>query len=130
MCIHSLTQEDKKDKRLSIGVLDIFGFESFQINSFEQLCINFCNENLQQFFVHHIFKLEQAEYDKERIKWEHIEFKDNQEILDILAAKPLNIISLVDEESKFPKVCASMCKCVHVRCAYVCACEVRLCVCM
>eukprot|EP00731_Ephydatia_muelleri_P029534 Em0021g57a len=95
--------EDKKDKRLSIGVLDIFGFESFQINSFEQLCINFCNENLQQFFVHHIFKLEQAEYDKERIQWEHIEFKDNQEILDILSAKPLNIISLVDEESKFPK---------------------------
>ena len=85
-------------------MLDIFGFETFEINSFEQLCINFCNENLQQFFVHHIFKLEQAEYDKEGIRWEHIQFKDNQEILDLLAAKPLNIIALIDEESKFPKV--------------------------
>ena len=100
-------QENKRDKRLSIGVLDIFGFETFEINSFEQLCINFCNENLQQFFVHHIFKLEQAEYDKEGIKWEHIQFQDNQEILDLLAAKPLNIIALIDEESKFPKVCLS-----------------------
>jgi myosin-7 len=96
-------KENRRDKRLSIGVLDIFGFETFETNSFEQLCINFCNENLQQFFVHHIFKLEQAEYDKEGIKWEHIHFQDNQEILDLLAAKPLNIIALIDEESKFPK---------------------------
>ena len=102
-------QENKRDKRLSIGVLDIFGFETFETNSFEQLCINFCNENLQQFFVHHIFKLEQAEYDKEGIKWEHIQFEDNQEILDLLAAKPLNIIALIDEESKFPKVNVHVC---------------------
>ena len=97
-------QENPRDKRLSIGILDIFGFETFEVNSFEQLCINFCNEKLQQFFVHHIFKLEQAEYDKEHIAWEHIQFKDNQDILDLLAAKPLNIIALIDEESKFPKV--------------------------
>ncbi|KAF6038480.1 ck [Bugula neritina] len=87
----------------SIGVLDIFGFELFDNNSFEQLCINFANENLQQFFVHHIFKLEQAEYDSEGIQWEHIKFVDNQEILDLIAIKKLNIVALVDEEAKFPK---------------------------
>ena len=102
--VWSSLQEDRRQKRLSIGVLDIFGFETFDTNSFEQLCINFCNENLQQFFVHHIFKLEQAEYDREGIRWEHIKFTDNQDILDLLSAKPLNIISLIDEESRFPKV--------------------------
>ncbi|KAJ8981407.1 hypothetical protein NQ317_010345 [Molorchus minor] len=68
-----------------------------------QLCINYANENLQQFFVNHIFKLEQDYYTKEGISWSNICFIDNQDILDMLGAKPLNVFSLIDEESKFPK---------------------------
>lgn len=84
--------------------MDISGFENFDVNSFEQLCINYANENLQQFFVRNIFKIEQESYTSEGISWINIDFVDNQEIIEMIGTKPLNIMSLIDEESIFPKV--------------------------
>ncbi|OMO78429.1 IQ motif, EF-hand binding site [Corchorus capsularis] len=86
-----------------IGVLDIYGFESFETNSFEQFCINFTNEKLQQHFNQHVFKMEQAEYKNEEIDWSYVEFVDNQDVLDLLEKKPGGIISLLDEACMFPK---------------------------
>ncbi|XP_029684521.1 unconventional myosin-VIIb [Takifugu rubripes] len=95
--------EESEVPQQTIGLLDIFGFENFDKNSFEQLCINFANEHLQQFFVKHVFTLEQEEYARENIVWTRIDYQDNQRILDALAIKPLNMLALIDEESNFPK---------------------------
>lgn len=94
---------DEESKRF-IGVLDIYGFEFFEKNSFEQFCINWANEKLQQQFNQHIFKLEQAEYVREKIDWAYIEFADNQPILSLIEDKnPLGIIPILDEQCRFPK---------------------------
>lgn len=100
--INEIVSVNKRNGRASIGLLDIFGFENFTVNSFEQICINYANENLQQFFVHHILKLEQEYYTKEGINWSNISFVDNKEILDMVGMTPMCIFSLIDEESKFP----------------------------
>jgi len=84
-----------------IGVLDIYGFEHFAKNSFEQFCINYANEKLQQEFNAHVFKLEQEEYLREEIDWTFIDFSDNQPCIDLIEGK-LGILSLLDEESRLP----------------------------
>ncbi|KAK7397333.1 hypothetical protein VNO78_18501 [Psophocarpus tetragonolobus] len=100
--INNSIGQDSNSKSL-IGVLDIYGFESFKCNSFEQFCINFTNEKLQQHFNQHVFKMEQEEYTKEKINWSYIEFVDNQDVLDLIEKKPGGIISLLDEACMFPK---------------------------
>ncbi|KAH9617524.1 hypothetical protein KSS87_020702 [Heliosperma pusillum] len=86
----------------SISILDIYGFESFDKNSFEQFCINYANERLQQHFNRHLFKLEQEEYIQDGIDWTRVEFEDNQACLNLFEKKPLGLLSLLDEESTFP----------------------------
>uniref|UniRef100_A0AAZ3Q554 Unconventional myosin-IXb-like n=1 Tax=Oncorhynchus tshawytscha TaxID=74940 RepID=A0AAZ3Q554_ONCTS len=88
---------------LSIGILDIFGFEDFQTNSFEQFCINYANEKLQYYFNQHIFKLEQKEYQAEGISWSTIDYTDNLGCIHLISQKPTGLFHLLDEESNLPQ---------------------------
>jgi len=89
---------------LSFGVLDIYGFEIFEHNSFEQLCINFCNEKLQQLFIQLTLKATQEEYAREGIKWKHIDFFNNQVVCDLIESKrPAGVFAYLDEECIVPQ---------------------------
>ena len=96
--ISSNKDKEKNIKLMKIGILDIFGFEIFQENSFEQLCINYANERLQQFFNNHIFKMEQEEYMREKIDWSQVTFKDNKDIIDLIDNPQKSIFSLLDSQ--------------------------------
>uniref|UniRef100_A0A8C6LVU7 Myosin ID n=1 Tax=Nothobranchius furzeri TaxID=105023 RepID=A0A8C6LVU7_NOTFU len=84
-------------KNTVIGVLDIYGFEIFQNNSFEQFCINYCNEKLQQLFIQLVLKQEQEEYQREGIPWKHIDYFNNQIIVDLVEQQHKGIFSILDE---------------------------------
>ncbi|CAL8347397.1 unnamed protein product [Merluccius merluccius] len=90
------------DDFLSVSILDIFGFENFEVNRFEQFNINYANEKLQEYFNKHIFSLEQLEYNKEGLVWQDINWMDNGECLDLIEKK-LGLLALINEESHFPK---------------------------
>ncbi|XP_065818528.1 myosin-IIIb isoform X8 [Labrus bergylta] len=105
--INSLLQPDMNicaaESGMNVGILDIFGFENFTKNSFEQLCINIANEQIQFYFNQHIFALEQMEYQSEGVDASLVEYEDNRPILDMFLQKPMGLLSLLDEESRFPK---------------------------
>lgn len=100
--VENINESLKSDSESFIGILDIFGFESFEKNSFEQFCINYTNETLQEQFNKYMFKLEQKEYELEGVDWKNIEFPDNKECLSLIESK-YGIIKMLDEECKLPR---------------------------
>jgi len=94
-------QRDDKDL-VSLNILDIYGFESFQHNTFEQLCINYANESMQKMFNHHLFVVEQRDYEEENIEWSRIEFVDNSSTLEVIENKPMGLFALLDDQASFP----------------------------
>ncbi|XP_061511174.1 myosin-IIIb isoform X2 [Anopheles gambiae] len=96
-------RNSNSSEQLAVGLLDIFGFENFSKNSFEQLCINIANEQIQYYFNQHIFTWEQQEYMAEGIPVDLVEFADNRPVLDMLLSRPLGLLALLDEESRFPR---------------------------
>nr|DBA31560.1 TPA: hypothetical protein GDO54_007387 [Pyxicephalus adspersus] len=94
---------DEATQTLSIGVLDIFGFEDYGSNSFEQFCINFANERLQHYFNQHLFQLEQEQYRLEGISWSNINYSDNAGCINLISKRPTGLLQLLDEESNFPQ---------------------------
>ncbi|UKK00584.2 myosin [Theileria orientalis] len=99
---NSAVDPKQSEVDVSAGILDIFGFECFQINSFEQLCINFTNETLQNFFNNCVFKYEQQLYTDEGISWNPLDFPDNQDCIDLFKAKISGIFAMIDEECHIP----------------------------
>merc|ERR1719234_660647 len=95
--------DTKQPRNFYIGVLDIAGFEIFDYNSMEQLCINFTNEKLQQFFNHTMFVLEQEEYKKEGIVWAFIDFGMALQACLELFEKPMGVLPILEEETIYPK---------------------------
>lgn len=101
--INSIIHKSGAHDAHRISILDIFGFEDLAENSFEQLCINYANENLQLYFNKHVFKLEQAEYNRERLEWTPLQWEDNLPVIHLMAKKPVGIFHLLDDESNFPR---------------------------
>ncbi|CAK4680520.1 hypothetical protein LEN26_011023 [Aphanomyces euteiches] len=99
----TINHDDDEDLAGFIGVLDIFGFEDLNTNSFEQLCINFANETLQNHFNATVLKQEQVQYEREKIAWSFIDFPDNQPCLDLLDKKPIGLFHMLDEECIVPQ---------------------------
>uniref|UniRef100_A0A8C5N7R1 Unconventional myosin-Vb-like n=1 Tax=Gouania willdenowi TaxID=441366 RepID=A0A8C5N7R1_GOUWI len=100
--LNSALRSQRGETRSFIGVLDIYGFETFECNSFEQFCINYANEKLQQQFNRHVFHLEQEEYVREELPWSRIEFSDNQECINLIEGQ-MGMFDLLDEECRMPK---------------------------
>ncbi|XP_060736566.1 unconventional myosin-Vb isoform X1 [Tachysurus vachellii] len=100
--LNSALRSHREQPKTFIGVLDIYGFETFDRNSFEQFCINYANEKLQQQFTRHVFQLEQEEYEREELPWNRIEFSDNQPCITLIEGS-LGLLDLLDEECRIPK---------------------------